>query len=1813
MATSLEPIAVIGTGCRFAAGIDSPEALWEFLNERRDAVRDIPPERWSPYKGNGSDAAVVRNTTARGAYLADIAGFDAEFFGISPREAQLMDPQQRLCLEVAWEALERAGLPPHALAGTDTGVFIGIGSDDYGRRLLEDLPGIEAWTGIGAALCGTPNRLSHALDLRGPSIAVDTACSSSLVAVHQACQALRTDGIPLALAGGVSLIAAPGLAVVLDAAGAVAKDGRSKAFDAAADGYGRGEGCAVLVLKRLADAERDGDHVHAVIVGSAVHQDGRTEGIMAPSRAAQEHLLRTAYRVAGIAPDTVDYVEAHGTGTPVGDPAEAGALAAVLGAGRPPHRRCLIGSLKPHIGHLEAAAGAAGLLKAVLAVERGKIPPTLTTDGPNPAIPWADSGLTLVTGPTVWPATGDRPRRAGVASYGYGGTIAHAVLQSAPRRTAPPDGTREAAFSGSRQKTALPGSRRDGARGTADAVLRPLSPLFPLSGATEAGLRATAGRLATWLDAHPDPAGLAAVGRTLAHHRTHLPVRAVVRATSPGTLATHLRALAEGRTDHETVTGRATRPAADPADPVWVFSGHGAQWSGMGRGLLADEPAFAAALDRLDPVFREEAGYSPRDLLLAGDVSAADRVQTLTYAVQTGLAAVWRSYGVRPAAVIGHSVGEFAAAVAAGALTEADGARLVCRRSLLLRPLAGTGAMALTGLGFEEAAARLAGHPLLAAAVQAAPGSTVVSGEAAAVRRVTARWAAEGIPVRPVASDLPFHSPLMGPLRAELVTALKDIEPAPGTAVPLYTTALPDPRDRAPRDAEYWAANLCGPVRFAQAVAAAVADGHRAFLELSAHPIVTHSIEETLTDAGVRDTCVAHSVRRRSHERATVRENLAALHCHGVRVDWSALHRPAGPRAELPTYAWQHRRHWADPSPARAGSGAGHDPASHTLLGDRLTVDGTSRAHVWRTRLDHANRPYPGGHAVAGTEIVPAAVLLHTLLSAAVLTDARPALRDVALRVPVSTGVTRDVQVVCQDGALRLSSRTADRTTDTTATADAPAAADAPATGAARPEDGWLTHTTAFVAAREPGGHPAEVAGTQDATPGAAGEPCDPESVVTTLAALGVASMGFPWRIRELRRAEGALTASVAVGTEGADSWAPVLDAALSAASLCFPGPPTLRMPARIGSAVLLAGRAAPPAEALIHIRRDPAAGDSVDVDIADAHGVPAARLRGVRFGSPEPDPGTAGSPAALLHDVVWRPYAPDAARETPLRRVVLVGGDRALAAALAPHLDRADIRLTAVPDAAGLASLEGGSLRRGLSPADAVVVAPSPLPPPATVAEAAAHHTASAVRVARLLSTAGAGRPPALWWLTRGAGHAHTAAGLAQAPLWGLGPVVAGEHPELGSTTVDLPGEPAAADLAALTRLLRSACDEDVIAVSGGVPTTARLAPSTGLRPGSGPVCRADGTYLVTGGLGALGLHVAQWLADRGARRLVLTGRSPLPPRTDWDAPHDPATARRIETLRALEAAGVTVRTLAADIADHDRIARLLAPDALGLPPVRGVVHAAGVADNALLRDLDEETVRAVLRPKVDGALVLDRLFPPGSVDFFVLFSSAGQLLRMPGQAAYAAANAFLDALARHRRVGGHQDTLAPAWTSWRGLGLSTSAAAIDAELRARGTADITAAQALRAWDSAGSPADGRRAVLRVLPTAPGTQRPPLLRELTPDTTSVGAPEGAGAWRELTGATLRDHLLTEVRQAAAETLRTEPEAVDPHRPLAEAGLDSLLSVTLRGALQERLGVALPAALLWNRPTVTEIAGHLAELSARPQDPAAPSTGTSKQ
>ncbi|MER5356153.1 type I polyketide synthase [Kitasatospora sp. NPDC002551] len=1757
--TTPEPIAVIGAGCRLAGDADSPSAYWDLLLSGRDGIGPMPQDRWEGYRAIGPEhAAAVRRADLPAGFLRDVAGFDAAFFGLSPREAELMDPQQRILLEVVWEALEDAGIPPTSLAGSDTGVFVGIGSDDYGRRLLEDLPTIEAWTGIGSAMCAAANRISYAMDWHGPSLAVDTACSASLVATHLACQSLRAGESTVALVGGINLIIAPGLSVTLEAAGATSPDGRSKAFDASADGYGRGEGGAVLVLKRLADAQRDGDRILAVIRGSSVQQDGRTNGIMAPSGTAQQALLEETCRRTGIDPGSIDYIEAHGTGTRVGDPLEAGALSAVYGRGRPAGDPCLIGSVKPNIGHLEAAAGIAAMLKATLALHHGEIPPSLHFTEGNPAIDWAGNGLRVVTEPTPWPQR-ERPRRAGVSGFGYGGTIAHVLLEQAPGPAAREDLPRapEAVEVPDAPDAPDVAELPDG-----EAAAAPLR-LFPLSARSPEALHAYAGKLADWLAGAGRDAPLDSVGHTLALRRSHLDVRAGIVASDRDDLAAKLRVVAGGEESREALTG--TAPEGPGTGTVWVFSGHGSQWPGMGRELLRTEPEFAAAIDALEPVFLEEIGFSPRQVLTDADFGTVDRVQTMIFAMQIGLAAVWRAHGAVPDAVIGHSVGEIAAAVTAGALTVEDGARLICRRSVLLRRAAGRGAMFMAALSVEEVSERLAGRTDVVPAIVSSPGSTVVSGDREAVDALFDAWQAEGLQVRKVASDVAFHSPHMDPLLDDLVAAARDLTPhRPG--VRMYSTALTDARTTPAADGAYWATNLRSPVRLAAAVKAATEDGYRSFLEVSAHPVVAHSIGETLSELGLEDAFVGPTLRRNQSERLSLLTAFGGAHCHGVPVDWARL-QPSGGLVTLPQVAWQRSAHWRETAFQGSGGGQQHDVDSHELRGAPVPVAGGSLS-LWRTELDDDNRPYPGSHTINGTEIVPAAVLINTFLGAlGGGEDGVRALADVDLRLPLTVSERRDLQVVRDGSALRIASRPVG--TDGTWLTHA--------TGAAGPADG---------AAALPGRLP---------RPPADGAPADPGDILRHLASVGVPTMGFDWTVEDLLRGGSALRARVVAEQpeRAAATWAPVFDAALSIAPSAYPGAAVLRMVAGVGQ-VRTVGTA--PATVDIHVAHD-AAHDTVDVLVADEAGRPVAALTGVRYASLGQDTAVAARPHELVHELAWRPLEP-AADETSgetsdraCRDAVVIGdGDGPLATALAGLLATRGGRLRTLPDPDGLARLDG------LDESVDVLVVPGAVA--GTPAQAAAAHAWLLLRTAQELAALGSARPPRLWSVTRGVRESHGEEALAQSPLWGLGRVLAGEHGELWGGTVDL-GDDAPAGAETLLDVLRAAPAEDVIAVRNGAASVARIVRTQREAQREPLACRPDGTYLVTGGLGVLGLEIAHWLAERGARRIVLAGRTALPPRSAWDTVTDPAALRAVEGVRSLEANGVTVRTVALDVADAGAVARELSPDALGLPAIRGIVHAAGVLDNRMAADVDAESLRRVMRPKADGVWALHGQFPPGSVDFLVLFSSCGQLLGMPGQAGYGSANAFLDAFAQHRNGGqpGAGDTISFAWTSWRGQGMAVNEV-VDLELRERGVTDISPAEAFGAWEFAARRGAGCYPVLRTVPADAGAERLPVLREVAV-ADAAGAEDAARGERDFAGLPpeqLGERVLDEVAAQVAGEMKLPQGSLDARRSLVEQGLDSVMTIVIRRRLEKRFGLKLPATLLWHQPTVTAIAAHVAQL-----------------
>ncbi|HVQ98019.1 MAG TPA: beta-ketoacyl synthase N-terminal-like domain-containing protein, partial [Mycobacterium sp.] len=744
-----EPIAVIGLGCRLPGDIHGPESFWQFISDGKSAIGEVPPDRWRPFdNGSPEVAAALSETTRWGSFLTEIDAFDAEFFEISPKEAAKMDPQQRLLLEVAYEALEHAGIPADSLRRTQTGVFAGACLSEYGFLASTDLSQVDAWSGTGGALSIIANRLSYFLDLRGPSVTVDTACSSSLVAVHLACQSLRTGDSNLAIAAGVNLLLSPAITRSFDKAGATSPTGQCQAFDAGADGFVHGEGCGVAVLKRLTDALRDGDRVLAVVRGSAVNQDGRSNGLMAPNPAAQMAVLRAAYANAGVEPRQVDYVEANGTGSLLGDPIEARALGTVLGRARPLSAPLLIGSVKSNIGHLDAAAGMAGFLKAVLALQRGHIPPNLHFQTPNPHIPFEDLRLKVVDQPTDWPSM-ERARRAGVSAFGFGGTNAHVVLEEGP---------------------------------VSKAVAFEPEPVTTLvvSGKTDERVASTAGVLAEWMTSAGAEVALAEVAHTLNHHRSRQAKFATVAACDRDQAVAGLRALAENYSAPGVV---GPHHGACRAGTVFVYSDQGSQWAGMGRQLLADEPAFGAAVDDLEPTFVEQTGFSLRQVLATGEaLVGVDRIQPVLVGMQLALTALWRSHGVQPDAVIGHSMGEVSAAVVAGALSPADGLRVIVTRSRLLSQLSGQGATVL---------------------------------------------------------------PDVDAVLPELRTALADLTPKP-PSIPVITTSTDDHSGAAAVfDADYWAANLRNPVRFNQAVAAAGAD-YGTFVEVSPHPLLTGAISDAL-------------------------------------------------------------------------------------------------------------------------------------------------------------------------------------------------------------------------------------------------------------------------------------------------------------------------------------------------------------------------------------------------------------------------------------------------------------------------------------------------------------------------------------------------------------------------------------------------------------------------------------------------------------------------------------------------------------------------------------------------------------------------------------------------------------------------------------------------------------------------------------------------------------------------------------------------------------------------------------------------------
>lgn len=969
---STMPIAIVGIGCRFP-GARGADAFWSLLRASRDVISEVPADRFDVDAFHEPGPVKPGKISTRyGGFLDHVDEFDAVFFGVAPKEAAHMDPQQRLLLETTYDALVDAGIAADTLAGSSTGVFVGQLTADY-WDLLSRESDLDIYANTGTTRAVTSGRVSYAFDLRGPSLTLDTACSSALTAVHLACESLRNGESSLALASGVNLVLQPEPSITFSQAGMLAPDGRCKFASPAADGFVRSDGIATVVLKRLDQAEADGDDIYAVVLGSAVTSDGEGSGyLLTPSVEGQERTLRSAYRNAGADPAAVGYVEAHGTGTAIGDRVELTALARVLGENRPAGEPCRVGSVKTNIGHTEATAGLAGLIKTALCVKHGRIPASLHAETLTDSVDWDELPLVVQREPAVWEARG--PRLAGVSSFGISGTNAHVVLAE--------------------HTPAAPEAKETQPAPDAEDETGPV--LLPLSTRGPAALRRAAADLADFLG--PDGAGrevpLRDIVATAATRRQHLDSRVAVVGGSHDQLAEALRAFHDGALPSG--AGRTADDVEDkPVRTVFVFPGQGSQRVGMGRELLATSPAFREALTRCDEAVRAETGWSVLDRI-ADDapLTEIDVIQPTLWAMEVALAHLWRSWGVEPDAVVGHSMGEAAAACVTGALSVEDAAAVICRRSRLLRQVAGQGAMAFVELTAEEAEREIADHAdRVSVAVINGPTSTVLAGDPGALEEILDRLKQRDIFGQPIKVDVASHSPQMDPLREQLLDELSFVRPRSGS-VPLHSTVLDEVLDGSQLNTGYWALNLREPVRFGPVVQGLLNTGRTLFIEMSPHPVLVPAVLECLSLAGENAGVVVPSLRRDEPERATLLDAVATLYTAGVPVDWHSLGHEGSP-VRLPKYPWQRSSHWYTPSrPAGTPLVRGAAAPGHPLLGARRT-GGPDLVREGRLDLAGTNA-YLADHQVQGAALLPGTAYVEMMTAAAreALAPHQPALTE---------------------------------------------------------------------------------------------------------------------------------------------------------------------------------------------------------------------------------------------------------------------------------------------------------------------------------------------------------------------------------------------------------------------------------------------------------------------------------------------------------------------------------------------------------------------------------------------------------------------------------------------------------------------------------------------------------------------------------------------------------------------------------------------------------------------------------------------------
>ncbi|MFG1760892.1 type I polyketide synthase [Micromonospora echinofusca] len=1737
-AEAQQPIAIVGTGCRFPGGVRTAEELWDLVAAGGDAIASFPTDRgwdldalYDPERSRPGTSSV-----REGGFVPDAAEFDPRLFGVSPREALAMDPQQRLLLETSWEAVESAGIDPTSLKGARVGVFAGMTHSGYAHPPETPPAGVEDYLGLGNAGSIASGRVAYSFGFEGPAVTVDTACSSSLVALHLAVQALRSGECDLALAGGVTVMPTPAVFVDFTRQGNLSPVARCRAFADAADGTALAEGVGMLLVQRLSDARRDGRRILAVVRGTAVNQDGASNGLTAPNGPSQQRVIRQALASAGLSTADVDVVEAHGTGTTLGDPIEAQALLATYGQGR--DVPLLLGSVKSNIGHTQAAAGVAGIIKMISAMRAGVVPATLHVDAPSSHVDWASGAVELVTRTREWPAV-ERPRRAGVSSFGISGTNAHVILEQPEPETDP-------------------GIEAEPAAGPPGLPVP-----WMLSGRSERGLAGQAARLASFArDRGLSPVD---VSWSLATTRAALEHRAVVWGSDVDELVAGLSAVAEG--------GPAVSGVVSAGRRAVLFTGQGSQRVGMGRELYDAFPVFAASFDAVCAEIDPRLPRALCEVVFAEPGSEAAALLDQTVFAQAGLFAVevalWEllsSWGVRADYLAGHSIGEVTAAYVSGVLSLADACTLVAARGRLMQALPAGGVMAAVGAS-EEAVAELIGVSGAAVDVAAVngPASVVVSGAADEVASVVAACRERGWRTKELSVSHAFHSRLMEPMLEEFasVVAGLDWQPPRVPIVSNVTGAVADAGEIT--EPGYWVRHVRQPVRFADAVRTLHQQDVTHFLEVGPDAVLTAMAQDCVEETG--DVRFTATLRAGHPEPDTLRTALAERYVTGGHVDWAGYLTAAGARPRtvaLPTYAFDHQRYWLNATTGEAGApGLGVRPVDHALLGAAVRV-ADDDVRVFGTELSVRTHPWLAEHVVWDSVVVPGAALVEMVLHAGAQVGC-DTLDELTLQAPLA---------LAEQGAraVQVKLGTADEEGRRPVTIHSRAAADSDAE--------WDRHAVGVLSPAVPqpdGSDPSPWPPTAAAVVAVDG-------IYTELSRLGVEYGPLFRGLRAVWRTDDEVCAEVAV-PDGADVVGfgihpALLDAALHVVGLLDPDGEEasgVRLPFAWTGVTL----AAVGATALrVRARRS---GGGVTLTLTDPAGTLVARIASL-VSRPVTADQVRGAGAAVdaLYDVVWQSVPPGA----PVTSGAVLLGDVPSDLSGLPSYG-----LTALAEA-----VDVGLLDQELVLLAAYADEERAPVPAATRARLAAVLTAVRGWLAddRLAQRR-------LVVLTRGAvpaGDAGRAVDLPGAAVWGLLRSAQAEHPDrLVLVDLDGAGRPQAGTVDLVARAV--ATGEPQLAVRADGVLAPRLTPAA-LDPALGADLDPDGTVLVTGATGALGGLLARHLVTaHKVRHLLLVSRRGA------DAPG------AVDLLTELARLGANARLVAGDVADRDLLAALLA----GIPaehPLTGVVHAAGVLDDAVISALTPERMSAVLSAKADAAWHLHELTRGRNLSTFVLFSSVAGVLGGPGQGNYAAANAFLDGLAHHRHAAGLTAT-SLAWGLWAADSGMTGA--LDAAQRQRmsrnGLSPLDTEQALRLFDA--SLRCGRPHLVPALldpaalrRQADAGQLPAPLRGLVRARRRVlGGGDGGPSFAQrlaVTPEAERGRLVEDmVKAQVIEVLGYPPATVVPSgQTFTGLGFDSLTAVELRNRLTTLTGIRLPASLIFDCPTPAALADFLLVDAAPP-------------